>query len=79
MLGHPLEVAMPTQLVNLDAMIPREDFEDKRQDTGARRPINEIRVEDLEQGRPLYSTLRKPDFQRVTANWCQPARRSAQI
>jgi Protein of unknown function DUF262 len=62
---------MPTQLVNLDAMIPREDFEEREASAvaGARRSITEIRVEDLEQGRPLFATLRKPDFQRVTANW----------
>jgi hypothetical protein len=62
---------MPTQLVNLDAMIPREDFEDREPSKaiGSRRTINEIRVEDLEQGRPLFATLRKPDFQRVTDSW----------
>src|SRR5262245_39439766 len=62
---------MPTQLVNLDAMIPREDFEDREpsKPSGSRRSITEIRVEDLEQGRPLFATLRKPDFQRVTASW----------
>jgi hypothetical protein len=61
---------VPTQLVNLDAMIPREDFEERQPtgSTGSRR-ISEIRLEDLEQGRPMFATLRKPDFQRVTANW----------
>jgi len=62
---------MPTQLVNLDAMIPREDFEERESAnlSGSRRTIMEIRVEDLELGRPLFAALRKPDFQRVTANW----------
>ena len=51
-------------------MIPREDFEERESDksTGSRR-IAQIRVEDLEQGKPLFAILRKPDFQRVTANW----------
>jgi hypothetical protein len=62
---------MPTQLVNMDAMIPREDFAEKESDRsgGSRRPITEIKVEDLEQGKSLFATLAKPDFQRVTANW----------
>ena len=62
---------MPTQLVNLDAMIQREDFENREPESGhgSRSSISEIRPEDLEQNRPLFRTLRKPDFQRVTANW----------
>lgn len=72
MIKPPEVMIMPTQLVNLDAMIPREDFEERESNNrsvGARRSITEVRVEDLEQGRPLFATLRKPDFQRVTANW----------
>jgi hypothetical protein len=67
---RPVERSMPTQLVNLDAMIPREDFEEREsgKDTGSRR-IAQIRVEDLEQGKAVFAMLRKPDFQRVTANW----------
>ena len=64
-----LEVRLPTQLVNLDAMIPREDFREIIGATADNRRISEIRVEDLEYGRPLFGSLRKPDFQRVTANW----------
>jgi len=61
---------MSTQLqVNLDALIAREDFEETEATSSSRRPITEIRVEDLEHGRPLFSNICKPDFQRVTANW----------
>lgn len=60
---------MSTQLVNLDAMIQREDLEETSGGSAPRQSIREIRVDDLEQGRPLFATLRKPDFQRVTANW----------
>jgi hypothetical protein len=69
MLRHPLEVKMPIQAVNLDAMIQREDFEESSASISARTPIREIRVSDLEESQSVFRTLRKPDFQRVTANW----------
>ena len=53
----------------MDAMIAREDLRETVGSSPETRRISEIRVEDLEFGRPLFGLLRKPDFQRVTANW----------
>jgi hypothetical protein len=50
-------------------MITREDLRETGGSTSETRRISEMRVEDLEYGRPLFGLLRKPDFQRVTANW----------
>jgi len=53
---------------NLDALIPREDFEvedDKNQSS----LTATIQVMELEPNRFLYPVLRKPDFQRETADW----------
>lgn len=60
---------MPTHLVNLDALIRREDFEvnEKPQDPSG--ITLTLRASDLEADSFLYKTLRKPDFQRETANW----------
>ncbi len=64
----PAENIMSTHQVNLDALIPREDFETKTEGTfHGRRLANELKVEDLE--RAYKELLRKPDFQRETANW----------
>lgn len=58
---------MATNVVNLDALIPREDFavlpsrDWKKSDT--------LRITDLGPKDFFYSALRKPDFQRETANW----------
>lgn len=60
---------MATNVVNLDALIPREDFEvvdEKATDTS--KPTT-IRIADLSADAFFYSALRKPDFQRETANW----------
>lgn len=61
---------MATHLVNLDALITREDFE-VREDAPPQpsQLTNTIKVSELEPGSLLYQTLRKPDFQRETANW----------
>lgn len=58
------------EVVNLDALIPREDF---------LAPLNDghvglggkpsAAVTDLLHGESFFSTLRKPDFQRETAAW----------
>ncbi len=56
--------------VNLDALIPREDFEVKDtldQNTG--RNTQTIRLEDLKKGAFFFSFIRKPDFQRETNEW----------
>lgn len=53
------------QVVNLDALIERADlFETPGQATLSEEPI---RISDL--AGPIYRLLRKPDFQRETANW----------
>lgn len=59
---------MPTHLVNLDALIQRDDF-DTQSDTQAGKLGKEIRVDELELGRNYFQVLRKPDFQRETSNW----------
>ncbi len=60
---------MATNLVNLDALIPREDFlvAGSSSDTGGKAAT--FKINDLEPGAFSYLALRKPDFQRETANW----------
>jgi hypothetical protein len=54
--------------VNLDALIPREDFEVTGGNMEATiRPS--VQISDLESGAFFYQALRKPDFQRETAEW----------
>ena len=57
--------------VNLDALIPREDFEaiDSGGLTQPSAISSTLRVTDLLPDSIGYSVLRKPDFQRETANW----------
>jgi hypothetical protein len=54
--------------VNLDALIPREDFEVKDAGTSSFK-LPAIQIRDLEYNAFLYRTLRKPDFQRETSDW----------
>jgi hypothetical protein len=55
--------------VNLDALIPREDFlASDGVDAGAMGKSEASRT-DLTKGESFYLTLRKPDFQRETAAW----------
>lgn len=58
-------------MVNLDALIPREDFEaiDSGGVTQPSAISSTLRVTDLLPDSISYSVLRKPDFQRETANW----------
>ncbi|GAA3616822.1 HNH endonuclease family protein [Streptomyces chitinivorans] len=62
---------MATHMVNLDALIPREDFESISPGGDAQPSAiqNSIRVTDLTLEGFAYPVLRKPDFQRETANW----------
>ncbi len=54
--------------VNLDALIPREDFAvDGGPITGT--PDQTISIHHLYNNSFFVSSLRKPDFQRETANW----------
>jgi Protein of unknown function DUF262/HNH endonuclease len=58
---------MPTH-VNLDALIPREDFEVVSSGEQAPRKPS-LQINDLEREAFFYGALRKPDFQRETAEW----------
>jgi hypothetical protein len=62
---------MPNK-VNLDAMIPRQDFlSEEAADNGAAgdRGKQSASATDLRSGEMFFSTLRKPDFQRETSAW----------
>jgi hypothetical protein len=64
---RPLGCSMPTHLVNLDALIQREDFESGDVVSATGEPL--FKLEELESQRMYFKTLRKPDFQRQTADW----------
>jgi hypothetical protein len=62
---------MAATLVNLDALVPREDFETVSIEM-ATQPSSlgdKMRTADLAPGSLWYTVMRKPDFQRETANW----------
>src|ERR1700754_1242157 len=60
---------MAAKLVNLDALIPREDFE-RQDDTPFPSQLSAtIQAVALESTNLTYQALRKPDFQRETASW----------
>lgn len=54
--------------VNLDALIPREDFEILGNSI-SQQLVNTLTAGGLIKGEFFYSALRKPDFQRETADW----------
>lgn len=55
--------------VNLDALIPREDFEVEGGE-GSTNLADRLKVSELVKGESFfYSSLRKPDFQRETSDW----------
>ena len=59
-------------VVNLDALIPREDFLSPDQPNvsgGGESGKSDASVTDLTVGESFFSTMRKPDFQRETAAW----------
>ncbi len=56
------------QPANLDALIPREDFE-VTAEIAQSQSIQAIQIRDLERDSFLYYQLRKPDFQRETSEW----------
>jgi hypothetical protein len=59
---------MPAHNPNLDALIPREDFE--VDDEGSDQDLRDnADISSLEKGHFFYESLRKPDFQRETGNW----------
>lgn len=55
-------------IVNLDALIPREDFEVVSPQENAQ-PIQTIQIRDLERETFFFNAARKPDFQRETNEW----------
>ncbi|MCI0612969.1 DUF262 domain-containing protein, partial [bacterium] len=67
-LGHKAGNHM-VKYVNLDAMIPREDF--GREVTGemSTELIRDFPISNLEESSPIRKQLRKPDFQRETNHW----------
>jgi hypothetical protein len=68
MLVLPLEVKVPTHLVNLDALLEREDFESSEVSVGSSSdPL--FKLEELRSDRLFFRVLRKPHFQRETNNW----------
>lgn len=59
----------PRSLVNLDAMIPREDFALDGADPIAFESIQGIGLAQLKKEGEIMPVLRKPDFQRETNHW----------
>lgn len=58
------------EVVNLDALIPREDFlAPDGPEAGGESGKASASMTDLTKGESFFSTLRKPDFQRETAAW----------
>jgi hypothetical protein len=73
MIRHPREVvkALPTHMVNLDALIHREDFT-VSVDPQKKHSLDEatkMKIVEIEAGSLMFKWLRKPDFQRTTAHW----------
>ncbi|MGC5309119.1 HNH endonuclease family protein [Micromonospora zamorensis] len=62
---------MAKNLVNLDSLIRREDFRISTPDAtaGPSSLANTLKVTELSLDSFTYHVLRKPDFQRETANW----------
>lgn len=54
--------------VQLDALIPREDF-DINEQSSQTSLSQTIKISDLESDSFFYNCLRKPDFQRETSDW----------
>jgi hypothetical protein len=54
---------------NLDALIPRDDFEVLDEGGSEHSLRDAVDISSLEKGHFFYESLRKPDFQRETANW----------
>jgi hypothetical protein len=62
---------VPTHMVNLDALIRRDDFA-VNVDPRKNNPVDQadkLKIVELEASSLMYKWLRKPDFQRTTAHW----------
>ncbi|MBN1368530.1 MAG: DUF262 domain-containing protein [Dehalococcoidales bacterium] len=55
--------------VNLDALIPREDFDVTEPITTVNTSKDTVSINDLKENDFFFSALRKPDFQRETNEW----------
>lgn len=53
--------------VNLDALIPREDFAVSGQSESPKK--SSVQIQELQRGAFFYESIRKPDFQRQTEEW----------
>lgn len=63
------EVLQMANRVNLDAMIPREDFAIEENQNTTEDHITEFNITHLEPQSAILKLLRKPDFQRETNHW----------
>src|SRR5450830_1947041 len=54
--------------VNLDAIIPREDFESEQSMVSGKKKET-LSIEDIKADSFFFSNVRKPDFQRETNEW----------
>ncbi|WJW97227.1 HNH endonuclease family protein [Priestia aryabhattai] len=55
--------------VNLDALIPREDFEVEDNHKNIGKNTSTLSITDLKEDAFFFSAIRKPDFQRETNEW----------
>lgn len=65
-------IPMAKNVVNLDALLKREDFNvmsDKTKGSVRAGPGTNFNLSNLEATQVVFQILRKPDFQRETANW----------
>jgi hypothetical protein len=62
-------MALRSNLVNLDAMIKREDFAASDAESSSFENVSTISLRDFTQGGLIGPNLRKPDFQRETNHW----------
>jgi hypothetical protein len=60
---------MATNVVNLDGLIPRDDFDIDASKGGDFNRGDRLKITDLEPKAFMYTAMRKPNFQRETANW----------
>jgi hypothetical protein len=62
-------MALRSNLVNLDAMIKREDFAASGAESSSFENVSTISLRDFTKGGLIGPSLRKPDFQRETNHW----------
>lgn len=62
-------MALRSNLVNLDALIKREDFAASDAESSSFENVSTISLRDFTSGGLIGPSLRKPDFQRETNHW----------